>query len=304
MGRVRKILVDAVIKYCLAEQIGDPVILCNDVDQVATSPGYLAAIALALNKPVAPVFVAAPVGYGYRGARAIGLPPGVQIPELYLFNRVQDAINHCTRRGLIGPGGRSTWPEGTNLAFRGSAYCSAGGFNPRVPNGEDDAMGFALSALWQNSDAAVAEERAWGEPQYEPTAWIVTDPRRVLSAICAGRTGIEAWAWQSFTENPGSGLDTASLARECAGAPWLLQAADLKHLNQTWERVTSRIGWLFSRSVVFDRRTRSLEQLKEVAAVFGLEISDGILNYEPLEFEATIDWEKSSLLEELTAIFG
>ena len=306
MGRVRKIMVDSLIRYCIEKNIDDPLILCNDVDQIACSPDYLSAIADVFNQPIKPVCAAAPIGYGYKGKNALGLPAGVHIPELHLFNRVQDAINLCTREGSIGAE-PEIWPEGANFAFTGSAYCCAGGFDARRTNGEDDTMGFALKLLWENAGANQLNLK-WQAPVYENSAWIVTDPRRVLAAIYAGRTGIEAWSWQSFTENPGSKLNTHELALACSKKKGLLQSENIRMLldkenNKNWEFVTDRIGWLFCRSVVFDRRARNFEQFKAVANVFGLSISGGKLNYDPLEFEAAINWDESTLLSDLLDTF-
>ena len=306
MGRVRKIMIDSLIRYCVENNIDEPLILCNDVDQIACSPDYLAAIANAFNQNIKPVFAAAPIGYGYWGTNVLGLPAGVHIPELYLFNRVQDAINFCTREGSIG-GGPEIWPEGANFAFTGSAYCRAGGFDARRTNGEDDAMGFTLKLLWENASANRLNLK-WEAPVYETSASIVTDPRRVLAAIYAGRTGIEAWSWQSFTENPGSNLDTNELAFACIKKKGLLQSENISLLlekgnHKNREFVTDRIGWLFCRSVVFDRRARNFEQFIAVANVFGLSISSGKLNYEPLEFEADINWDQSTLLSDLLNTF-
>ncbi len=306
MGRVRKLLVDSILRYCIEKDIDEPVILCNDVDLIASSPAYLAEIANEFSQNITPVFVAAPIGYGYKGKIAMGLPAGIHVPELYLFNRVQDAINLCTRDGRIGSG-PAIWPEGANFAFAGSAYCAAGGFDPMRTTGEDDAMGFALKGLWANGSLNNPTLN-WQAPVYNSSAWIVTDPRRVLAAIQSGRTGIEAWAWQSFTENPGSEMDTHALAIACNKKTGLLRAENLIQFsaierNKNWEFVTDRIGWLFCRSVVFDRRARDLEQFKAVAKAFGLVITDGILNYEPLEFEANIDWDQSTLLGDLVDTF-
>jgi hypothetical protein len=308
MGRVRKILTDTIIAYCLRENIGDPIIVCNDIDQLSASPTYLSDVVNSFKHKINPVFMAAPIGYGYIAGRAIGLPENIHIPELYLFNKVQDAINYCTRAGLIGSAS-ATWPEGANLAFSGMAYCCAGGFDPRQPNGEDDVMGMSLYALLEKGNPGEEMPVKWGKPIYADKAWVATDPRRILSAIYAGRTGIEAWAWQDFTENPGSALNTAALAHKCENASWLLKKKHLESLSLTtkddvWELVTSRIGWLFFRSVIFDSRARDFDQLKKVAEVFGIKITGGVLDRANTQFDAIVDWDQSPILNELIKIFG
>jgi hypothetical protein len=308
MGRVRKILTDAIITYCLMENIADPIIVCNDVDQLLASPTYLTDIADSFKSNDNPVFIAAPVGYGYIGDTPVGLPDNIHVPELYLFNRIQNSINYCIRTGLTGLES-AIWPEGANLAFSGTAYCCAGGFDPRRASGEDDAMGISLYSLVKDGHYGRGLPVQWGKPVFVDSAWIATDPRRVLSAIHAGRTGIEAWSWQDFNETLGSTLDTCSLAAHCAIAAGLLQKCHFESLSSavkddTWEFVTSRIGWVFFRSVVLDRRTRNLAQLQSVASVFGLTVTGGILDYENTQFEAATDWDGSPVLDELIQIFG
>ncbi len=308
MGRVRKILTDAIITHCLAERIADPIIVCNDVDQLLASPTYLADITRSFNSPDYPVFIAAPVCYGYIGASPFGLPENIHIPELYLFNRIQNSINHCTRTGLVGLEG-AIWPEGANLAFSGTAYCCAGGFDPLRASGEDDDMGIALYSLVRGCNSQPWLPIKWGKPLFVDSAWIATDPRRVLSAIQAGRTGIEAWSWQDFNDTLGSTLNTTSLAGQCGNSAELLQESSFKSLssavkNDAWEFATSRIAWVFFRSVILDRRARNFAQLKNVASDFGMTLTGGILDYENARFEAVIDWDQSPVLDELIMIFG
>ena len=307
MGRVRKILTDAIITHCLIEGIADPIVVCNDVDQILTSPTYLADIIDGFKNNTNPAFIAAPIGYGYIGATPIGLPENIHIPELYLFNRIQNSINYCTRAALVGSE-YAIWPEGANLAFSGTAYCCAGGFDPCRASGEDDAMGMSLHSLTKDGDLRIGVPK-WGKPVFVDSAWIATDPRRVLSAIYAGRTGMEAWSWQDFNQTLGSTLNTFSLAHECCRSSGLLQKMHFESLsliikNETWEFVTSRIAWVFFRSVILDRRARNYVQLQNVASVFGITITDGILDYEKTLFEAIIDWDQSPILNELIKIFG
>jgi hypothetical protein len=312
MGRVRRILTDSVVAYSLSKGIADPVILCNDVDQADTSKTYLSDILSSFRAKERPVFVAAPVGYGYIGDLSLGLPSRVDLPELYLFNKIQDAINHCTRKGLIGNGPR-IWPEGANMAFSAAAYCDAGGFDPDRPSGEDDEMGRSLHSLASSEplrpECRPRDTIGWRAEKFVESAWIVTDPRRILCAILAGRTGMEAWAWQRFGEHLGAKMDTPTMAQKCADAPHLLGKQHLEKLvphrrDDVWEFVTDRVGWNFFRSIIFDFRTRNFSQLIKVAETFGLEVTDGMLDGESGDFHATIDWDRSRILEDLIRVFG
>jgi hypothetical protein len=301
MGRVRRVLCDALVEYLARRTSQDPIMVCNDVDQIAASSSYFRAIHRSLTGPSSPCAVAGPVFYGYAGRRSLGLPRGVAVPELYLFNEIQRGLQRCAAAGELGPDSR-VWPEGANMAFLASAYCEAGGFDPECPSGEDDQLGLDLHEL----SIAPAGRTRFHPADFVENAWVATDPRRILHAIGHGRTGMEAWGWQTFGETPGAALDAATLARHCSRTPTLLRARDLEGLdpsvrNATWERVTDRVGWVFFRSVIFDVRTRNFEQLSRVARRVGIRVIGGELDRRRGEFRAEIDWGRSPVLQRLRA---
>jgi len=310
MGRVRRILMDAVIAYSLQNGIVDPALICNDIDQIRASPTYVSDLSKRLSRPMRPTLVAGRVGYGYIGNSPIGLPRGTVSPELYVFNRIQDAINACTRTGAIGREPK-VWPEGANMAFSAMAYCCAGGFDPRRQSGEDDALGHDFHDLATMSEikgsAGACGDQAWQPPEFVNSAWIITDPRRVLAAMLDGRTGIEAWAWRPFVNTPGHASNTALLLRLCEAAPHLISSRHLDRFAPTrrddvWEFITSRLAWHFFRSVLFDGRARDSKELNAVADAFGLSLTDVVLNRDIEEFRATVAWRYSPILRDLARL--
>jgi len=299
MGRVRRILCDALVERALAHMGHEPVVICNDVDQLATSPSYVGALLRALvQEERPPCAVAGPVSYGYVGETAVGLPEGVVTPELYLFNRIHEAIYRWARTGA-GPLSR-VWPEGANLAFTLEAYCKAGGFDATCATGEDDAFGCALHEL-------AMEDRRWRPPTFLEAAWVATDPRRVLAAILSGRAGLEAWAFRRFAATPGAVLDTAVLARHCESdsrllTKRLLSRFEIRRRDRVWESVTGRVGWHFFRSAVFDSRPQNGGDIKKIADAAGIGLVEGIFDRTKRLFEATVDWGQSPILERLVAL--
>jgi hypothetical protein len=299
MGRVRRLLCDALVERALGRSDDEPIVICNDVDQLASSQSYVGDLVDCLSGDgIRPCGAAGPVGYGYVGETAFGLPPGMVAPELYLFNRIHESIYGWARTGR-GPIAR-VWPEGANLAFSLQAYCEAGGFDAAFATGEDDAFGRALD------DLALHDQR-WRPTTFLESAWVATDPRRVLSAILSGHAGLEAWAFQRFATTTGASLDAAALAVQCEqGSRFLtrqlLAGFDVRRRDHVWERVTGRIGWLFFRSVFCDCRPRTHADVEKIATAAGIALVDGLFDRGRRRFEATVDWAQSPILERLTAL--
>ena len=288
MGRVRRVLCDGLVAHA-ARRGGADIIICNDVDQLEAANGYVDEIVRALGSDQRPVAVAGPVLYGNPHLERSSSTDHL---ELALFNEVHAAINRVARSG-----GR-VWPEGANLAFTTDAYCEAGGFDPDARTGEDDAIGAAFDVFARESAGC------WEPVQFAELAWTVTSPRRVLAAIHAGRTGIEAWVWRSFFAAPGAGLDAGLSVPPQASllTSSLLARFNIARRDDVWSEVTDRVGRQFFRSVVFDCRTNTFADVQRIAAEVGIELVDGHFDRAARDFEAVVDWSRSSLLARLAEL--
>ncbi|MGH8424281.1 MAG: hypothetical protein ACRER3_18310, partial [Pseudomonas fluorescens] len=233
MGRLRGLLADAVLVNAYLNRVSHPIIISNDIDALAVADNYIETFARRFNSDRTLKLAAGMVDYGYRGAVSAEVLNGTPVPELYVFNELNKAINRCARNGLINYE-RRVWIEGANAAFSGAAYCASGGFDFEMKSGEDDSLGRALNRL--NPNAFIAETLAEAtlyvpDPilrcSLEADCWVLTDPRRILMAIASGLPGIEAWADRPFMETVGATMSAADLALQCANHPALITPTKL-----------------------------------------------------------------------------
>ena len=104
---------DLIILDAVRQGSVHPLIVCFDCDQVAMSNHYFDVIDSCSSQFGPMMLLAGPVHYGYRGFDPVGLPLPKHVPDLFLFNMLNQAINRCLR-GYSRPGA-------TYLA-RGSQY--------------------------------------------------------------------------------------------------------------------------------------------------------------------------------------
>jgi hypothetical protein len=188
IGRLRKILNDAIVLRALRLGVEDPVIISNDVDCGHTPQGYMTALKCHFSDSCLDI-LSGPLYYGYApsGADYLGLAPAV--PDLFLGNRVLEARRLCQLRGHF-HGARFFSTEGPHTAFRASAYCAAGGYDASLEQAEDDELGIAIFALRQKGRYPFPTRR---NAVYSPDFWLVTNPRRQLLAIAHGHSIIDTW---------------------------------------------------------------------------------------------------------------
>lgn len=268
IGKIRKILNDAIILRFLELKASDPIIISNDVDCCYTPPGYIDTIRKYFSDPCLDI-LSGPLYYGYThlGDDYLGIEPGV--PELFLGNRVLEARRICRLNGdFFGEPFFTT--EGPHTVFRASAYCAAGGYDASLEQAEDDEMGIAIFALRQKGCFPFPTAR---NAVYANDFWLVTNPRRQLLAIANGISIVDTWQKFPIKEVAGHriSLQTESLdhknARRIVGYSELLNVAKNTHKpNASWISLVE----IFLRGIV--DRELSTDSLRRYLSICGVEI--------------------------------
>ena len=281
MGRIRGTMCEIVIAWSLGTSQLNPMVIFNDIDTLQVSPSYFHSIFRRLTAPGTKLVVG-PVLYGYHGRILIGVQDQtLHMPELYLFNCINQSILKCARSGAINYE-RRVWPEGASLAFPLSSYCAVGGFDWSRETGEDDDFGRACHRYnptvyakgIANADSVYCPDDCL-TVEYAPESWLVTDPRRLVHAINSGLTGIEAWADGSFVTRRGSELALEDLALEYCQNESLLQLKQIRMADErndptVRETVLQKIRGLASRITEFDCRIRTVDQETAVLVEAGV----------------------------------
>lgn len=274
MGRIRGLMVDACILLALHNGYENGVVCFNDSDTLSISSDYFEELKneFATCKPQ---MVVGPTYYGYDHQ---GLPAHsylYSIPELYLFDRINRAILKMARIGKINFEKR-IWLEGANFSFTLSGYCLVDGFDWQRNSGEDDEIGRAFhryqpeafedhafdphTIFRQENDSTIA---------YLESAWLSTDPRRVLNAILSTGNGYDAWTNGGFQRNLGSSFSTEELVKRYHRSDGNIQQRDVAEMIQTMDedglhRTADRIVQVCGISLKSDRRIRNSKQERAV----------------------------------------
>jgi hypothetical protein len=285
MGRIRGLIADAAILTAYISGASKPLLVCNDIDTIRFSKTYLASYKKTFDLDPNVKMACGAVNFGYFGTKGIGLPPGTNVPELFVFNKLNKAIYRCARLGLINFE-RRLWMEGSNMAFSGAAYCACGGFDFAKTSGEDDELSRSLHRYNPNVyRSGVIDSDIIYEPDpiqsgvFNDDAWIVTNARRVLLAISEGLPGIEAWADLPFMETVGASLDDERLAKQCdaveaAITSQMLRAARTGESKYARKKILDRLQYIVVRSIVYDRKSQSEEQFEAVLSELGIDRSN------------------------------
>lgn len=279
MGRIRGLLTDAALVNAYMNQVSHPIIISNDIDALDVAIDYLKTFSIRFSNNRNLKLSAGVVNYGYQDSITADVLNGTPVPELFIFNELNQAINRCARDGLINYE-RRVWIEGANFAFSGAAYCAVDGFDFTKKSGEDDALGRALNRLNPNAfilEGPVGTTIYSSDPVLncwlDVDCWIQTDPRRVLLAIASGLPGIEAWADLPFMETIGASMSSADLALRCANHPTLITPTKLHAAARgeidARDIVMSRLRQLLAHSLAYDRKAQNPEQISHVISSMG-----------------------------------
>ena len=304
IGRIRGLLCAAVVVSCLKTGISSPYVICNDADTMNVSCDYFEALVNAASQNIK--FVCGPVHY-YLNADEKGRFRDSLAPELFLFDVVSDAILSLCREGQLNYEKR-IWPDGANVMISAAAYCAVGGFDFLRTAAEDDAIGRALHRYTPNAMGGTnLRENTIFLPdpvlrtRFLPSAWIVTNPRRVLESIVRGYLGIEAWSVVPFAKQVGAGMDLEDILSRYATRQVLVQEADLWCLsdprgNSRRDRAVRRIVAVIVESGKKDFRIRNSEQMARFVKRTGLR-DDSRYSIEGMEeFMTNISLDNSPLL--------
>lgn len=239
MGRIRAMMVDAVILRCLRLGIRDPRVIFNEADQLWLPAGYLQELGRMFDSNLALDLVAGKICFGYGPEGRPWFPGGERIPELFLLTRFIDAWqDECLER--------YPWrflTPGENLAVRLSAYCLVGGPDRSMHAGEDIDLGLRLMAARVPRRRFVAHQ---SHHAFSRKAFCVTDPRRMLWSLMKD-------AAVRRREGLGSRLDVERLAAAYRTCPSLLQTEDLirarEGSQEAQEKIKTRLEHIFLRTL-------------------------------------------------------
>ena len=233
IGQIRGTMCDIIVLSALASRQEHPKIVFNDVDALALSENYFEILFEKLT-PRNIKMVVGPIYYGYGGTRLYGLAEPCHLPELFLYNHLNQSILRCTRNGTINYEKRML-ADGPSMAFPASIYCAAGGFDWAMTQAEDYNLNYAIHRYSPNVFVeGISDRLELRLPDnhlyfhYSPESWMVTDPRRPLATIAKGLTGIEAWSNHDWEQTLGSELSYAGLVASYRDSPSVIQIEDLK----------------------------------------------------------------------------
>ncbi|NEI02408.1 hypothetical protein [Rhizobium leguminosarum] len=270
IGRIRGLVADIALLSALGSYQNCPWLIFHDADTVDVCIEYLDSINT--YNPASVTFISGPVYFGYSGLTSIGLGEH-QLPELYIFNKINDAINFLARTGQVNFEKR-IWPSGANIAISAAAYCAVGGFDFSRQSGEDDAIGRSLHRYNPN---AITEGLASSDlifvpdPQlhsvFEENAWTATDPRRTVKTIIYGADATETWTAQPFVSIRGADLKTSGLIDEYMSSHYALRHSDICRSLEApgsieSRALMSRILGILERAGEADFRIRNDEQYR------------------------------------------
>ena len=277
MGRIRATLTDSILVASLNQKC-KPWVVHIDADTLAIADCFVSEVRRH-GKDLRTYMVAANICYGYDPGGQSYVGGGLDVPELFLANKVQHAILECARLGKINYESR-IWAEGAGFAFDLYAYCRVSGFDRERESGEDDLFGFKIHKFGDVAfrvpigaiDSVDMEVKS--NISYAADAWLVTDPRRQLFSIYAGMGGTEAWDVAPFAEKAGFSMSSTDLAEAYS------RASD----RITVEKINAFLGgdksigdWVFHRSIKLigrmiraDIRVQNGRQANEVWETLGL----------------------------------
>lgn len=284
MGRIRGILTDGILMNAHKFFISNPIIVFNDVDIIDISPTYLVSYKKIFSKNINIKMSTGTVNYGYVGSQPNSILEGMQIPELFIFNEFNKAINKCAREGVINFEKRVLL-EGTNMIFSGAAYCAVNGFEFEKKTGEDDAIGRAIhrynpnaftnSSLIENS---IYEEDAILTTAFNLEGWVTTDPRRILTAISLTKPGIQAWGGISFMNEVAGLMNTHELIETCFNHKELitLEAINKSQMGdkESHQKILRRLCYILKNSCEYELKIRNLYQQNIVLKTMGIILKD------------------------------
>ena len=307
IGRVRGLLGMSAVISCIRMETQFPFFIFHDADTVEIGPDYFETL-LKLPKDITK-YASGPVRY------LLSTPDRQQlrdsaVPELYLFDVANSSILELCRTGQINFE-RRVWPDGANLVVSGAAYCAVDGFDFSRVAGEDDAIGRALHRYSPNlmgtamaSADIIFESDPVLKSFFVESAWVKTDPRRVLEAIVRGHVGVEAWTVVPFVKYPGTSLDLVDTVKRYLASGRLIQETDLPSLAEPVgvghrDRIVGRIVDVILESGRKDFRIRNSEQMGRYAEKTGL-CSKGIFErFGENDLDKRIDISNSPLLNQL-----
>ena len=307
IGRIRGLLCAAVVVACLKVNTSCPYLICNDADTINVSDTYFDVLILEAKQEIK--YVCGPVRYCLSEVDG-GEFSDSHAPELFLFESVNQAIVTLCREGELNYEKR-IWPDGANMMMSAAAYCAVGGFDYNRTAGEDDSIGRALHRYAPNvmknpnfQENVIYLADPVLQSRFEPTAWIVTDPRRVLESIVRGHLGIEAWSVVPFSENIGAEIDLEDCLRRYREHPQLVQEKDLALLskpagNPHRDRAVRRIITVVEESGKKDFRIRNRGQMTRFINRVGLCEGSLYANSDKDVLLANISLENSPLLNEM-----
>jgi hypothetical protein len=312
IGRIRGLITDAAALAALMQRNTHAFIIHNDSDTLLISKDYFTEILSRCCETT--TFICGPIYFGYKGKYSIALPIQTILPELYLFNVANDAVNTLARQGLINFEKR-IWGGGANFAVSVKAYCAVGGFDYGKVAGEDDAIMRALHKYNPSAygDTIVGIDNVYKldsylRPMYLQGSWIATDPRRVLKGILTGSNGTDAWTAVPFAKVLGSSANTEALSIEYIASDAVIQAADVYRAAKEPESEFGRsVGLQIYRKILemgrADFRIRNLDQLQLYLARCGIiPLRQSLLHPEMPGSQACRRWDRWPLARRIARL--
>lgn len=227
IGTVRGLLADSVLVAMADAGIDHPVMISNDIDQLALAPNYIEIVAEHFADPLVDI-ATGPIYFGYHpDGHTFG--GNLQAPELALQSRLLDARRYCLRNRVMISAPYFT-TEGPNTAISAAALCRVGGYDYTLSIAEDDLLGTAVYCMRQSPGHCPFPHPA--HAHWDEHLWLASDPRRIFKALCADIAMHEAWFYEPFAANDGYQINNAKLTQRYRSIKKYIQPEDIANIDE------------------------------------------------------------------------